>query len=131
VDRIRGDRVKRDRLQILSLVKEGKITPEEGVELLSALEETNLEGESIDFNWEDEEAKILKIQIKKVNGKKINLSLPISLVRFFFDREKATFTIDGEKINLKQWWEKSDRGYKGILLDTHTKSGKEIKIEIV
>ncbi|SET18355.1 SHOCT-like domain-containing protein [Anaerobranca gottschalkii] len=127
--------MEKERLEILSLVKEGKITPEEGVQLLSALEQTsniNENNENFVFNFDDEEhAKLLKIYIKKTNGKEIHWSLPISFVRFFLDRDKAHFAIDGEKINLKQWWEKCDNGYKGILLDKNTSSGKEIKIEIV
>lgn len=133
-----------ERLKVLELIKEGKITPEEGLELLSALQdiyedeekrELNLNIGDFSSHWNKNDleiSKFLKVNIQRSNGKKnINAVIPVSIVRFLGGLGTITVNIEGKEIDINEWWEKQDSGYKGIVLDTCTKSGKNIKVELI
>ncbi len=66
-------------MQILNMVKEGKITSEEGVKLLDALEKTSdITSSSFSSNTK---AKWLKIRVfDPEDSTKVNVTLPISLI---------------------------------------------------
>lgn len=67
-----------EKLQVLKMIQEGKITPEEGMKLLAAVERDwgILEGES--------KAKYLHIRVEDLDTgrKKVNLKIPFFLVNF-------------------------------------------------
>ena len=66
-----------EKMQILTMVQEGKITAEEGARLLDALE-NNIEFEGQSNN---KKAKWLKIKVfDPEDGAKVNIKLPISLI---------------------------------------------------
>ncbi|MDR7857322.1 SHOCT-like domain-containing protein [Tissierella sp.] len=68
-----------EKMQILNMVKEGKITTEEGVKLLDALEKTDpITSSSSSIK---SKAKWLKIRVfDPEDSTKVNVTLPISLV---------------------------------------------------
>lgn len=134
-----------ERLRVLELIKDGKVTPEEGLELLSALQ--NIEDDDVGerdlnlqikgFPEEDdsgniENAKYLRIKVQRGTGKKnVNLVIPASIVRFIGGLGSLTTKVDDEEIDISEWWEKQDSGYRGVVLETRTKSGKDIKVELI
>lgn len=68
-----------EKLQILNMVQEGKITAEEGIKLLEALENSN--NSSNDMVYSNNKAKWLKIKVLQPNDdKKVNVTLPVSLI---------------------------------------------------
>lgn len=68
---------KEERLQILKMIEEGKITSVEGLELMDALEKGE-KGENISAG---NNAKWLKIDVKAQNNKtKAKVNIPLSLV---------------------------------------------------
>lgn len=127
-----------ERLRVLELIKEGKVTPEEGLELLSVLNNTEEIIDELTDDFKDkteknaEISKFLRVNIQGVDkNKKFDIVLPTSLVRFLGGLGKETLSVNEHKIDINQWWEKQDSGFKGIVLDTCTKSGKEIKVELI
>jgi len=68
--------IKEERLQILKMIEEGKISSSEAAELLGAIDEnTDLVS--------NKKAKWLKIRVYEGNNKsKVNVNIPISLVKF-------------------------------------------------
>lgn len=67
--------MREEKLQILKMIEEGKITSSEGVELLNALEERE---EKI---VKTEDAKWLRVRVNGEDGKqKVNVNIPISLI---------------------------------------------------
>ena len=64
-----------ERLQILKLVQEGKVTPDEATKLLQALEGKG--GESAVATGS---GKLLRIRVTEGGGTKVNVNLPMSLV---------------------------------------------------
>lgn len=68
-----------ERLSILRMVKEGKIAPEEGVELLEALKGLP-EGEAVK---EEKKPRYFRVLVREDGGRKskVNVSIPLSLVK--------------------------------------------------
>lgn len=68
-----------EKLQILNMVKEGKITPDEGVKLLEALQEPVESNNELIFTGTN--AKWLKIKVfDPDDNTKVNVTLPIALI---------------------------------------------------
>ncbi len=67
--------VSEERMQILKMVEEGRVTTEEGLELLNSLERQQ------DAIAVKKEAKWLKVRVKSDDNKtKVNVNIPVSLV---------------------------------------------------
>ena len=103
-----------ERIQILGMVEEGKISVEEATELLSALERTTEEIKpKKDVKW-------LKIRVYTMDDKpKVNVNVPISLVEV------------GLKLAKKYDPKMKDSGLENIDIDeilTAVKNGAEGKI---
>ena len=64
-----------EKLQILKLVQEGKVTPDEATKLLQALE-----GKSADSVVSTVGSKLLRIRVTEAKGTKVNVNVPMSLV---------------------------------------------------
>ena len=69
-----------ERLQILKLVQEGKVTPDEATKLLQALE-----GKSGDVAVSPSGGKTLRVRIRESGGTKVNVNVPMSLVEVAMD----------------------------------------------
>lgn len=67
--------MREEKLQILQMVEDGKITPEEGMNLLDAL------GDMEEMHIENKQAKWLKIKVSDGSDKsKVNVTVPIALI---------------------------------------------------
>lgn len=136
-----------ERLKVLELIKEGKVTPEEGLELLAALQQPSEDSETqtdekgeknihIELGVKDEDseseiAKLIRVRVNRPNGKNVNITLPASVVRFFGGLGKTRVTVGDQDVDIDEWWEKQESGFKGVLLSKVTKSGKEVKVELL
>jgi DUF4097 and DUF4098 domain-containing protein YvlB len=71
--------VNEEKMQILKMIEEGKITSLEGLELLEAIE--NREEIVVKENNSNTQAKWLRVRVKTEDGKtKVNVNIPISLL---------------------------------------------------
>lgn len=118
-----------ERLQILEMVREGKISPEEGLNLINALDYSN-EKSQIEHN-----NKRIFIKVYDNQGvKKANIQLPISLVDiglkfgFKFAPELDTKEING--INFNQILDAVKNGVEGRVADIVTEEGYRVEVEI-
>ena len=76
-----------ERLKILEMIQEGKITPAEGLELLKAIDETGEVGANtpntpntiLKGNYEN---KFLRVRVTGDKIKKINVNIPLSLLKY-------------------------------------------------
>lgn len=118
--------MREEKLQILKMIEEGKISAEEGVELLNALENTE---EKI---VRDKGAKWLRFRVKEQDGKnKVNINIPISLIdiglnigtKFHADLDKQLGGIDLEEI-IKSVKE----GAEGKLVEVEDEDGDKIEV---
>ncbi|CCQ98257.1 conserved hypothetical protein [[Clostridium] ultunense Esp] len=122
---------KDEKLQILKMVEEGKITSEEGVELLDALNETKVN------YMENQKAKWLKIRVfEPDNSTKVNVTIPVSLIDVGmkiagkvapnFVPELKESGLD--EMDLKEVFEAIKEGASGKLVDVESENGEKVEI---
>ncbi len=118
--------MKEEKMQILKMIEEGKITSNEGIELLNALEER--EEKSIDIK----EAKWLRVRVNGKDGKqKVNVNIPITLIdiglkigtKYHDDLEDQLGGIDLDEIirAVKE-------GAEGKLVEVEDENGDKIEV---
>jgi hypothetical protein len=112
-----------ERLKILNMVAEGKITAKEGARLLSALQEAERPGTSSAQNGPDStssltEAHALHIRVCNCQSgrDKINVKIPINLVSVAL-RMGARFTPDVDGVELEDIVEAIRQGARGKIVD--------------
>lgn len=117
-----------EKLQILKMVEEGKVTVEEGVELLNALEEKDLSKPNKTNKW-------VKIRVYDPDDdNKVNVTIPISFVNFGmklatkFSPELKETGLDEE--DFKEINEIIKSGTLGKIVDVESKNGEKVEIVI-
>ncbi|MBT9153752.1 MAG: hypothetical protein DDT39_00409 [Firmicutes bacterium] len=119
-----------ERLQILKLVQEGKVTPDEATKLLQALE-----GKSADKSVTTSSGKMLRIRVTEIGGTKVNLNLPMSIVEAAVDLgiKFVPGFVDDEKlrgIDLTAVIEAIKQGLTGKIVEVDSEEAKvEISVE--
>ncbi|GFN36167.1 SHOCT-like domain-containing protein [Tepidimicrobium xylanilyticum] len=124
---------KEEKLQILKMIEEGKITSEEGIELLEAINETKA-------NYiESQQSKWIKIRVFEPNNNtKVNVTIPVALLdagiklagkvapNFVPELKESGFN---EK-DLKELFETIKNGASGKLVDIETENGEKVEIVV-
>lgn len=121
-----------EKLQILNMVKEGKISPEEGVKLLEAIGATD-SGNEISFS--ETKAKWLKIRVfDPDDNTKVNVTLPIALINVGvklagkFSPEFKEAGLSEEDMN--EIFAAIKSGATGKILDVDSDDGTKVEIVI-
>lgn len=119
-----------EKLQILKMVQEGKITVEEASKLLDALEKPNKETLGISTS----PAKWLKIRIKDEDSSKVNVTLPISLINLglklgskFSPELKASGLSEDD---LNEIFTAIKNGETGKIVDIQGENGEMVEVTI-
>lgn len=125
--------LKEEKLQILKMIEEGKITPEEGINLLDALE--NVEETYVD----NKQAKWLKVKVfDPDDNTKVNVTIPIALIdvgmkmagkfgpAFVPELKEA----DINENDLKELFEAIKNGAMGKLVDIESEDGEKVEIVV-
>ncbi len=121
-----------ERVRILAMVKEGKISPEEGIKLLEALE-TSTEDQ---VESPQSKAKWFRVRVTdvKTNRPKVTVNLPIGLVDWALrtGSKVAAFggaDLNGMGINLDELRAAINFGLKGKIIDvTDEEDGEHVEI---
>ena len=105
---------KKERVKILKMIEEGKITAEEGSRLLAALSR----GKQVRSDQKTSEAKWLRIRVSELDTGKttVNVNLPIGLVDVGL-RMGARFVPDMEGIELEELSDALQHGMTGKVVD--------------
>lgn len=105
---------KKERLKILNMIEQGKITAEEGSRLLAALSK----GKQVRAEAQGSEAKWLRIRVSELDTGKttVNVNLPIGLVDVGL-KMGARFVPDMEGIELEELSEALRQGMTGKIID--------------
>lgn len=123
--------MREERLQILKMVEDGKITPEEGMDLLDAL------GDMEEMHIENKQAKWLKIRVSDGGDKsKVNVTVPIALIdvsmrmagkfgpAFVPELKEAGMTED----DFMELFDAIKGGAIGKLVDIESEDGEKVEI---
>lgn len=119
-----------ERMQILKMIEEGKISAQEGLELMNTLDQTPVEENLVTTK----RPKWLKVLVKTFDGKvKTRVNLPISLVDIGLKLGAAyapQLRESGlEKINIKEIMEAVKNGAEGKIVEVEDEVTQE-KIEV-
>ena len=121
-----SNNLKEEKLQILKMIQEGKITSENGVELLNALDTKDNEGLKKPSKW-------LKVRVFEGSDKaKVNVNIPLSLVDVGlkmatkFSPELKDSKL--EEIDFKEIAELIKNGAEGKIVDIETENGEKVEI---
>lgn len=124
-----------ERVRILAMVKEGKITPEEGIKLLEALE-VSTEDQAMESA--QGKAKWFRVRITdtRTNKLKVTVNLPISLVDWGLrtGAKVASFggaDLNGMGINVEELRAAINFGFRGKIVDvTDEESGDHVEVTV-
>ena len=119
-----------EKLQILKMVQEGKVTVDEASKLLDAIEKPILD----DLDSNNNKAKWLKIRIKDEDSSKVNVTLPISLINLglklgskFSPELKASGLSEDE---LNEVFTAIKNGETGKIIDIQGENGETVEVTI-
>lgn len=126
--------MKEEKLQVLKMVEGGKITPEEGIELMDALEDR----EEV-YRSRQPHAKWLKIRVYDPDEKaKVNVTIPLALMDVAlkmagkfgpaFVPELKEAGLDEE--DLAELFEAIKNGAEGKLVDIQSENGESVEITV-
>lgn len=123
--------LKEEKKQILKMLEEGKITSEEGINLLEALENTAGEEHTLNTG----KPKWIKIKVFEPNDKaKVNVTIPISLVdvglkianKFSPDLKESGL----DENDLNEIYASIKSGTCGKIVDIESDNGEKVEIVI-
>jgi hypothetical protein len=116
-----------EKLEILNLIKEGKITPEQGVRLIEALDRSDTAGQMPAAGQKPPSGpRWINIEIKtSSDGKYKSLTpirIPLSLVRLFFRFIPKDSSVPGSDYNFEEVLNSMETGKQ---IELHTGEGAE------
>ena len=116
--------------QILEMVREGKISVEEGEKLISALGESA--GDDQRVKVLDTSGRIMRIRVKSSDGDKVNVNIPLGLARaaLKFLPNEAREKLAEESIDIDELVKLAIEGNTGSLVDVETEDGDTVQITI-
>lgn len=109
-----------ERLRILEMVKEGKITPEEGARLLEELDRSPRPSN-----------RVLRVKIVTADGQRVQFSVPVSVAKSVLSLlpEAARETIQARGINVDEIAEAIERGgVRGPIVDIKDARGAVVEV---
>ncbi len=119
-----------EKLEILNMIKDGNITPEQGVRLIEALDKSEKKGSSCAES--KEELRWLSVEMRgKSSGKYKNLTpirIPMSLVRLFFRFIPKESSIPGSESSLEEILGMLEKGKPIDLFTNIGEDGRTLRI---
>ncbi|NMB17111.1 MAG: hypothetical protein GX980_08380 [Firmicutes bacterium] len=130
-----------EKMRILQMIQEGKVTADEGMDLLKAVDESS-RAKGVDLN-----KRFLRVRVASERGMKANVNVPLGLLKIAFklcgmgmafipeeaQREMEKKGIDLDQIDFDELVAQIDQGSSdGKLVDVETEDEKEglIKVEV-
>ncbi|MBI5876158.1 MAG: hypothetical protein HZB53_00790 [Chloroflexi bacterium] len=122
--------LKEERMQILNMIRDGKISPEEGAKLLSALE-TSQKSETA-ANKSATQGKFLRVRVTDMaTGKtRVNVNLPLALVNVGL-KMGARFAPQMDGMDTGELMEAIRAGAQGKIVDVENiEDGEKVEVYI-
>ncbi|MGL5243691.1 MAG: SHOCT-like domain-containing protein [Sarcina sp.] len=134
-----------EKLKILKLVEEGKISAAEATKLLENLSENNEKEKNIDLNKvkvEDDffdfpvsksKEKLICVRVLSSDGDKVKINLPLNMVKVLCQCGSAIPGLNSTDvdIDMKKIIEAIDSGFVGRIVDISDGDGDKVIVEIV
>ncbi len=122
--------LKEERMQILNMIRDGKVSPEEGAKLLNALEGS--QKSEFAANAAATKGKFLRVRVTDMStGKtKVNVNLPLALVNIGL-KMGAKFAPDLEGMDTDEIMDAIRAGAAGKIVDVEdSEDGEKVEVYI-
>ncbi len=128
-----------ERMQILKMLEEGKITAEEAAQLLEAVQASAADGEAggtAEAVWESprKKAKWMRIEVQERNGNQVHIKLPVAIIRAALRIGGGHLKIGGFDSNeleaevMAGLQEALREGETGLVVDVQERDGDHVQI---
>ncbi len=125
-----SDNLKEERLKILELLQEGKVTPEQAESLLAVLMEkapTPNQPEAITAAKKGP-FRMLKIMVDSEDGDKVRVNVPVEFAKLLKKGRFGNVNLDNLEIDLDSIIDMVQTGLNGELVSVDTEDGDHVKI---
>jgi hypothetical protein len=109
-----------EKLKILELIRDGKVNPEQGLELLDAIGEggpASIVGDFIGVRADEGRARFLRFSVLSRKGKEFTLNIPLGVVRFAYNLfpGRFNFKINDKELDTEELMDRIYREEVGII----------------
>jgi hypothetical protein len=109
-----------EKLKILELVRDGKVNPEQGLELLDAIEEggtPKIVENFVGLHADKGPARHLRITSLSSKGNKTSFHIPLGVIRFAYSLfpNSLHFTINNRQLDVEELMERIYKAEKGVI----------------
>lgn len=122
-----SDYLKEERLKILELLQEGKITPQQAESLLSALMEPAAKENKVEVQKKGP-FRMLKIYIDSENGDKVRVNIPVEFAKLLKKGRFGNVNLDDFEIDIDSILEMVQSGLNGEIVSMDSQDGAHVKI---
>lgn len=122
-----------EKMKILELVRDGKVTPEQGLELLDALEgagSNRVVHDFVNLHSDGEPARHLKITALSGKGNKVNFNIPLGVIRFAHNLfpNSTHITVNNRQLEIRDLMDKVYSEEKTVI---YRDDSENVVIELV
>ena len=116
-----------EKKQILEMVRDGKLTVEEAQKIIEAMDQGDEDATAVTAT---RPPRFLRIRVKDEDGAKVNVSVPLSLVRVLwkFIPRDAMRELEGHNIDVDSILVAVNEGAQGVLVDVEDEDGTKVEI---
>ncbi len=124
-----SDNLKEERLKILELLQEGKVSPEQAESLLAALmEQTPSPKPEVIVASKKGPFRMLKIIVDSNDGDKVRVNVPVEFAKLLKKGRFGNVNLDNLEIDLDSIIDMVQSGLNGELVSVDTEDGDHVKI---
>ncbi len=124
------DQLKEERLQILELLKNGTITPEEAEKLLAALSSAPESEQKAVTQNKKQPFRMLKIIVDTADGEKVRVNIPVEFAKLLKNGKFGNTSLDDFEIDMDSIVEMVNQGVLGELITIDTEDGDHVRIVV-
>lgn len=116
-----------EKLKVLEMIRDGKVNPEQGLELLNAIGDSGTAKIVKDFvglHTDKKQARYLRISSRSKKGKEITLNIPLGVIRFAYNLfpNHFNFKINNRQLDIEELMERIYREEKGLIYEDEEES---------
>jgi len=121
--------VEAEKKQILEMVRDGKLTVEEAQKIMEAMDQGDEDAAAVTAT---RPTRFLRIRVKDEDGARVNVSVPLSLVRALwrFIPKDAMRELEGHNIDVDSILVAVNEGAQGVLVDVEDEDGTKVEIVV-
>ena len=118
-----------EKKRILEMVRDGKLTVDEAHSIIEAMDQG---GDAVRPAATSRPARFVRVRVMENEGTKVNVSLPVSMVRVLWRLipKDALHELEEQNVDLDSILEAIDQGAQGKLVDVEDEDGTTVEISL-